>query len=111
QVAAATRPVHLWNDIVEKTLRQFRTLSVPADGIAVRFGYNHKAYEDEADLRAHLHETHGQPEITAFFLLLSDVTELIAQRLSSQQLVDRAVVLVDGTPTRLTLAATHAAEN
>ena len=105
EVASTLRPVRVWNDVVEKTLRQFHTLTVPADGIAVTLGYNHKSYRDEADLRAHLHETHGQAEAAAFYLLLSDVGELIAQRLTSQQLIDRSVVLVDGTPTRITLAA------
>jgi hypothetical protein len=103
EIDAAKRPVRVWTDVVEATLRKFRTMSVPADGIAVTLGYNHKPYGDEADLRAHLHESHGQAEAAAFYLLLSDVTELIAQRINGQQLIDRSVVLVDGAPTKIIL--------
>jgi hypothetical protein len=106
EVDAAGRPVRVWTDVVEATLRKFHTMKVPADGIAVTLGYRHKPYGDEADLRAHLHESHGQAETAAFYLLLSDVTELIAQHLNGQQLIDRAVVLVDGAPTKILLGLT-----
>jgi hypothetical protein len=104
EIDAATRPVRVWTDVVEATLRKFRTMNVPADGIAVTLGYRHKPYGDEADLRAHLHESHGQAEAAAFYLLLSDVTELIAQRINSQQLIDRSIVLVDGAQTKINLS-------
>ncbi len=92
-----------WTDIVEATLRKFRTLSLPGDGIALVLGYAHKAYGDEADLRAHLGDSHGEAEAAAFYLLLSDVTELMAEHITGQQLVDRATILVDGTPTHIDL--------
>jgi len=102
-VVAAARSARVWSDIVEGTLRQFRTLSVPADGVAVLVGYTHKPYADLADLRAHLGEGHGDPEAVAFYVLLSDVAALNADHLTAQQLVDRSAVLVNGVPTRIVL--------
>lgn len=101
----AARPGRAWTDIVEATLRKFQTMRVPADGIAVTVGYAHKAYADEADLRAHLHDDHGELETAIFYLLLSDVAELIAERITAQQCVDRSTVLINGSPTRIVLDA------
>lgn len=102
-LSAAARPARAWTDIVETTLRRFQTVSVPADGIALLLGWSHKDYADEADVRAHLREDHGQVEAAAFYLLLPDVAELIARRISAQELIDRSTVLVNGAPTRLIL--------
>jgi hypothetical protein len=103
EVGAASRPARVWNDIVEVSLRKFRALGFQADGVAFLLGYAHKEYADEAELRAHLHDSPGTPEAAAFYLLISDVTELVNSRITSQQLLDRATVLIDGTPTRLVL--------
>ena len=100
---APVRTVKAWRDIVEATLRKFRTLSLPADGIVVVLSYAHKTYGDEADLRAHLHEGHGTAEEAAFYLLLSDVSELMAERISPQQLLDRSTVLLNGARVQLVL--------
>jgi hypothetical protein len=101
EVNAAARPARVWSDIVETTLRKFNTLTVPADGIALLLAWSHKDYRDEADLRAHLGEDHGQTEAASFYLLLSDVTGLIARRITSQEIIDRSTVLVNGSPTRV----------
>ncbi|MFI5397213.1 MAG: hypothetical protein ACHQ9S_16870 [Candidatus Binatia bacterium] len=105
EVSAALRPARVWSDIVEATLRKFQTLSLPADGVVFQLEYAHKEYDNEAELRAHLHDGRGSPEAAAFYLLISDVTELINNRITSQQLLDRATVLIDGTPTHLVLEA------
>jgi hypothetical protein len=104
-VAAPARLARLWTDIVETSLRQFRTLTVPADGIAFLLGYTHKPYADEADLRLHLRDGHGDAEAAAFYLLLPDVSELIAKRITPQELLDRSSVLVNGSATRIILDA------
>lgn len=101
--AAAARSARTWTDIVEATLRQFRTMSVPADGVAFLISYTHKPYTDLSDLRAHLSEGHGDPEVIAFYLLLADVAALHAEHLTAQQLVDRSTVLINGMPARIVL--------
>jgi hypothetical protein len=100
---APARTGRVWHDIVEATLRRFQTLTLPADGIALILGYTHKPYRDEAELRAHLDEGHGTAETAAFYLLLSDVTELIAERIAPQELLERSTVLVDGAPVHVVL--------
>jgi len=102
-VTAAARPARLWMDIVEPSLRKFKTLDLPADGVVLLLAYAHKPYGDEADLRAHLRDSPGDPESVAFYIRNSDVTELTANRITGQQLIDRATVLVNGSPARLVL--------
>jgi hypothetical protein len=102
-VTPALRPARVWSDIVEATLRKFRTVTFPADGIAVLAGYTHKTYVDEADLRSHLSDGRGDPEAAAFYLLLPDVTELMGNHISGQQLADRSTVLINGAPTHIVL--------
>ncbi len=111
EVAPRERMQRAWSDIVEATLRKFPKMSVPADGIAVRVSYTHKPYADVADLRAHLGDAHGAPEAVAFYLLVADIMELNAQRITAQQLVDRSTVLVNGAPAHIVLPALQPANN
>lgn len=104
-ISAAARPGRAWTDIVEATLRKFLTIRLPADGLAVTLDYNHKAYADEADLRTHLSAGHGDLETAVFYLLLADVTEFVADRITAQQLIDRSTVLINSSPTRIVLDA------
>jgi hypothetical protein len=105
EVPAAARPLRLWTDIAEPSLRKFEKLNLPADGVGLLLAYAHKQYVDEADLRAHLQDSPGDSESVAFYVLNSDVTELTANRITGQQLLDRATVLLNGSPTRLVLDA------
>ncbi len=102
-VSAPARPLRLWAEVIEISLRKFPKLTLPAEGVAVLTSYAHKPYESEADLRRHLHEDRGQAETVAFYFLVSDIGELVANRITSQQLIDRATILVNGTPTRLVI--------
>lgn len=97
----AARPVRAWHDIIETALHRMHALHLPADGIAVKLTYAHKPYADEADLITHLATDHGQPEAVAFYLLLSDITALAAKQITTQQLLDRSVVIVNGAPAHL----------
>lgn len=103
EVAANERSTRAWIEVVEASLRQFRKPSVPADGVAVVVSYTHKPYADLADLHEHLKEGHGEPEAVAFYLLVSDIVDLNTDRITSQQLIDRSTVLLNGAPTRLVL--------
>jgi hypothetical protein len=105
ELTADGRPIRLWTDVVEPSLRKFQTLNLPAEGVAFIFAYTHKEYLDEADLRAHLRDGLGDPESVAFYVRSSDVAELTASRITGQQLVDRATVLFNGSPTHLILEA------
>jgi len=104
EVAPHERSARAWSEIVEVTLRQFHKPSVPADGVAVVVSYTHKPYADLADLHEHLKEGHGEPEAVAFYVLVPDIVDLNAARITPQQLVDRSTVLLNGTPAHLTLA-------
>jgi len=90
-----------WTRIVERSLRTFRSLSVPADGLRLTLSYSHKSYVDEPDLRSHLRDGHGEPESAVIYLTTNDVGDLIAAKIDGQQLADRAVVLLNGTPVRV----------
>jgi hypothetical protein len=105
ELTTAARPIRLWTDVVEPSLRKFQALNLPADGVGLIVAYTHKEYADEADLRAHLHESSGEPESVTFYVLSSDVAELTANRITAQQAIDRATVLVNGAPTHLVLEA------
>lgn len=105
ELAPHERSARAWTDIVETTLRKFHKPSVPADGIAVLISYTHKPYADLSDLRAHLHEGHGEPEAVAFYMLVPDIVDLNADRITGQQLIDRSTFLLNGEPAHLQLAA------
>ena len=104
ELAPHERSARAWTDIVEATLRKFQKPSVPADGIAVLISYTHKPYADLSDLRAHLHEGHGEPEAVAFYMLVPDIVDLNADRITGQQLIDRSTFLLNGEPAHLQLA-------
>ena len=110
-VAPHERSTRAWSEIVEVTLRQFRKPTVPADGVAVEVSYTHKPYTDIADLHAHLQDGHGEPEAVAFYLLTTDINDLTTDRITSQQLIDRSVILLNGEPTHLTLPAPTPSKN
>jgi len=98
---AEQRPAEVWTQIVVPSLQQFAALKLPADGVAFLISYRHRPYADLAELRAHLRDDAGPTEVAAFYVRLADAAELAAKRITSQQLVDRSVVLVDGTARRL----------
>ena len=104
EVAPHERSARAWSEIVEVTLRQFHRPSVPADGVAVVVSYTHKPYADLTDLHEHLKENHGEPEAVAFYVLVPDIVDLNADRITPQQLIDRSTVLVNGAPAHLALA-------
>ena len=111
ELAPHERSARAWTDIVEATLRKFHKPSVPADGIAVLVSYTHKPYTDLSDLRAHLNEGHGEPEALAFYVLVPDIVELNADRITAQQLIDRSTFLLNGEPARLLLGTPTPSKN
>ncbi len=93
----ATARVHmLWHTIMTPTLQRLKNLSIPADGIMVRFQYHHLPYRSQAELRERIHEP-GPSEETIFYLLAPDVTALVAKRVSPFELIARARIAIDGS--------------
>jgi hypothetical protein len=101
ELNAAGRLGRTWSRIVERTLRRFRRVDVPADGIGFLITYAHKPYRDEAELRAHLSESAGEAEHASFYLLRADVADLTSNRITGQDLADKAAVFIDGSPQRV----------
>ena len=101
ELSADSRLGRTWTRIIERSLRMFRSLDLPADGLRFAISYGHKPYVDESDLRTHLREGHGDSESIVVYLLTADVHELLATKIDGQQLADRAVVLVDGKRQRI----------
>ena len=105
ELSAAGRPARAWSEIVEASLRKFRGITLPADGIVLRLVYTHREYDDEAELRAHIRDQPGIPETAVFYLLLPDIGEMLGDRISGQQLIDGSMVLVNGVTPHILLAA------
>lgn len=104
---ASQRPMRVWTNIIEPSLRQLsEDFRLPAPGVHFRVTYAHKGYKDEFDLRDHLPDGRGDEETAQFYVFGADVTELLAKRLSSQDLAHRATILVNGAPTKLSLEPT-----
>jgi len=104
--SAMQRPMRMWTNIVESTLKQLETIEVGADGVLFHLTYAHKPYQDEMQLREHLRGAARDEETTQFYVMTSDIRELMGKQISSQQLVDRATVLVDGVEAHLNLEPT-----
>lgn len=100
-ISPETRTGRTWTRIVEKTLRRFRSIKVPADGMQFLITYTHRPYVEEPGWRVDLNRDHGTTESVAFYLSNSDVADFLAAHITAQQLLDRTTVLVDGAPKRV----------
>jgi hypothetical protein len=100
-VSPETRTGRIWTRIVERTLRRFRSIKVPADGMQFFVTFTHRPYVEEPGWRVELNRDHGTAESVAFYLSNSDVAEFLTARITAQQLLDRTTVLVDGAPQRV----------
>ena len=101
--AAGRYPERVWIDIVDPTLRQFETIEVPTDGVALHISYRHAAYEDRTDLYRKMRENAPPPEVVSFHLLSSDVIDMVHARISSSELLHRSSALLNGQPVAIEL--------
>lgn len=86
----------LWQTIMVPTLERLKSLTVHADdGIMVRMQYHHRPYATHYELRSTIHEP-GPSEETLFYLLRSDVLQLVDKRIPAAELFARATIVVDG---------------
>jgi hypothetical protein len=91
---------HIWHIIVERTLLQYPTFTVPADGLAIEIEYNHRSYQQLADLYNEADDT-GAVERAKFYILSSDLGEFLAHRIGTQDFLERSHVLLDDQPVKL----------
>ena len=92
----------IWHLILERTLLRYPKFSAPADGVAIEIEYSHRPYQQLADLYNEADDT-GTVERAKFYMLSSDLTELLAHQLGTQDFLERSRVLVDNQPAKLRL--------
>ncbi len=87
----------LWASVIEPTLERLKDgLQVDADGMMVQLESHHRPYRSVADLRASL-DRPGEPEVTRFHVLASDLDAVVRGELTLRKLVERAHTTIDGT--------------
>jgi hypothetical protein len=92
----------IWHIILERTLLRYPKFSTPADGVAIEIEYSHRPYQQLADLYDDADDT-GTVERAKFYMLSSDLTELLAHQLGTQDFLERSRVLLDNRPAKLRL--------
>jgi hypothetical protein len=100
---AGRYPERVWIDIVDPTLRQFETIEVPTDGVALHISYRHAAYDDRTDLYRKMRENTPSPDVISFHLLSSDVIDMVHARITSSELLRRSRALLNGEPVAIEL--------
>jgi hypothetical protein len=104
------RPARIWTDVIEPALRHFKTLEIPADGIALHVQFQHTAYRDRTEL-LRKHAEHPAPSEQMHVRLGSgEIVELANGRLTANDLLDHSTVLLNGNPLRIDLTGIVPAE-
>ncbi len=87
----------LWATIMEPTLARLQDgLQVnKADGMLVQMQYFHRPYRSGDDLRAHIHEP-GTSEEARFYVLSSDVDDVVSGKHTVRTLLTQARTTIDG---------------
>ncbi len=101
QLTRNQRLERIWHVILEHTLLKYPTFTAPADGLAIEIQYNHRSFDEVADLYAEIDA--GPVERAKFYLLGSDLAEFLGHRLGPQAFLDRSRVLLDDQPVKLQL--------
>ena len=92
----------LWEKILAKAFVHLDTLQVPADGVMVNLLYHSKSFPETDDLSEHVDEP-GPIETAKFYFHTAPLRAYLSKELSSQTLISRSQVLINDTPTILTL--------
>jgi hypothetical protein len=104
-VKEGERPARIWADVVDPSLRQFKTLEIPADGVTLHIRFQHLAYRDRSDLlRKNAEQPAPSDEIELRFHN-GEIVEFAHQRLTAGDLLGHASVLLNGKPSRIDLGA------
>jgi hypothetical protein len=93
----AERAQILWATIMEPTLARLQDgLQVnKADGMLVQMQYFHRAYRSGDELRAHIREP-GTSEEASFYVLSSDVDDVLHGKVSLRTLLAQTRTTIDG---------------
>lgn len=86
----------IWHTVVERTLSRYPSFQVKGDGIVVEVVYNHRPYASAAELYRTIDDP-GAVERVKVYILTSDLLPFLEHRVEAQQLLDRSLVLLDGS--------------
>jgi hypothetical protein len=104
----------LWDKILARAFTHLETLRVPADGVMVVLLYHSKSFPETDDLSEHVDEP-GPLEAAKFYFRTDPLRAYLSKELSPQTLLSQSQVLINDTPTTLTLPQeavhTDAADN
>ncbi|MGH7899158.1 MAG: hypothetical protein ACREQQ_14480 [Candidatus Binatia bacterium] len=92
----------IWHVVLERTLLRYPTFTAPADGLAVEIQYTHRPYDSVGDLYREPENT-GPVERVKFYMASPDVSAFVEHRLGAQEFLERARILVDDQPVKLSL--------
>jgi hypothetical protein len=90
----------IWHIIIERTLLRYPRFTAPADGVAIEIEYNHRPYQQLADLYNEADDT-GAVERAKFYMLSSDLSDFLAHQIGTQDFLERSRVLLDDQPVKL----------
>lgn len=102
-VAREEQPARVWTEVVDPTLRQFATLDVPADGVALEIAYQHATYGSRSELLRAIEDRPPATDELHLRLRASDVVDFVHARLSAVELLQRSSVSLNGRPADLRL--------
>ena len=104
----------LWDKILARAFTHLETLRVPTDGIMVNLIYHSKSFPETDDISEHVDEP-GPLEVAKFYFRTEPLRADLSKELPPQTLLSQSQVLINDTPTTLTLPAeavhTNAADN
>jgi len=92
-VSAEDRVRRTWKEIVATALRRLTELQLKAEGLAVKVGYHHRAYDSERTLREELPAGRGEPEKMSYFLAIDDAAGVAKGTLDPDVALGRSTVL------------------
>jgi len=90
----------IWHIIIERTLLRYPKFTAPADGVAIEIEYNHRPYQQIADLYNDADDT-GAIERAKFYMLSADLGDFLAHQIGTQDFLERSRVLLDDQPVKL----------
>jgi hypothetical protein len=102
QVSRVQAPARIWTDIVDPTLRQFRSMEIAADGILLRTRFRYSDSDDRVMLRQRRSDS-LRSDVVSFRIRCRDIVDSVRSDATPSQLLGRAVVLLNDRPATLVL--------
>jgi hypothetical protein len=92
------RLANLWETVLAKALSHFETFTVPTDGIMIDLLSHCKAFAEKDALAEHVDDP-GPVEEVKFYFAGGPLRAYLEKKLSAHELLGKAQILVNGTPT------------